>query len=329
MVRQQMRVAKAFIAACLGLVAILAHAAGFRSIEVPADASGPALKAAVWTPCVAPAGEISVGSYVLAGVRDCPILGDRLGLIVVSHGYGGNYLGHHDTTEVLADGGFVVVALNHPDDTTSNKDAGANAAALVDRPTDVKRLIDFMLGAWPDAPKIDPQRIGFFGFSRGGYTGLVIAGATPDFQRAHVPCPNPSAPVCAPSRAGQSAPLWTHDTRVRAIVIADPLSFFPTQDSLKDAKVPMQLWASERGGDGVSPEDVAAVARDLPVRPDFRAVPNTTHFAFLAPCPPWLAKRVPQICTDDAGFDRIAFHRKFDAEVLAYFRAHLAAGPKP
>jgi len=320
-----MRIAKVVIAACIGLVATLAQAAGFRSIEVPADAFGPALKAAVWTPCAAPAGDMVVGSSTVPGVRDCPIAGDRLGLIVVSHGYSGNYLGHHDTAEVLADAGFVVVALNHPDDTASNKDPVANATALVDRPTDVKRLIDFMLGAWSDAPRIDPLRIGFFGFSRGGYTGLVIAGATPDFQHAHVRCPNPSAPVCA----GQPAPVWTHDGRVRAIVIADPLSFFPTRDSLKDVKVPLQLWASERGGDGVQPEDVAAVARDLPVRPDFRVVPGTAHFAFLTPCSPGLAKRVPQICTDDAGFDRVAFHQKFDAEVLAFFRTHLAMGSKP
>ena len=329
MAKQRTTVAKFAIAACLGLVATLAQAAGFRSIDVPADASGPALKGAVWTPCAAPAREFAVGPYTLAGVRDCPIPGDRLGLIVVSHGFGGNYLGHYDTAEALADGGFVVVALNHPDDTTSNKDPIANAAALVDRPTDVKRLIDFMLGAWPDAARIDPQRIGFFGFSRGGYTGLVVAGATPDFQHAHVRCPDPKAPMCAPPRAGQPGPAWTHDSRVRAVVIADPLSVFPTQDSLKDVKVPLQLWASERGGDGVLPEDVAAVARDLPVRPDFRVVPGTAHFAFLAPCQPWLARLVPPICTDDAGFDRVAFHQRFDAEVLAYFRAHLAPGSKP
>ena len=197
MSKERMTVTKFAIAVCLGLVATLGQAAGIRPIDVPADASGPALKGAVWTPCAAPAGTIAVGSYALAGVRDCPIPGDRLGLIVVSHGYGGNYLGHYDTAEALADEGFVVVALNHPDDTTSNKDPTANAAALFDRPTDVKRLIDFMLGAWPHAARIDPQRIGFFGFSRGGYTGLVVAGATPDFQHAHVRCPNPAASMCA------------------------------------------------------------------------------------------------------------------------------------
>jgi dipeptidyl aminopeptidase/acylaminoacyl peptidase len=30
-----------------------------------------------------------------------------------------------------------------------------------------------MLGASPAASRIDPERVGFFGFSLGGYTGLV------------------------------------------------------------------------------------------------------------------------------------------------------------
>ncbi|MBS0448409.1 MAG: dienelactone hydrolase [Proteobacteria bacterium] len=307
------------------LAATHAQAAGLKSIEVPADAAGPLIKAIVWTPCNTAPGQVVMGPFTLPGVRDCAVAGDHLGLVVVSHGYGGNALGHHDTAEALADAGFVAVALDHPDDTTSNKDPAANVAALAHRPTDVKRVIDYMLTGWPDARRIDPARIGFFGFSRGGYTGLVIGGANPDFVHAHVRCPGPPA-LCAPMQA--ASPL-THDPRVRAIVIADPLSFFPTRDSLKDVKVPLQLWSSERGGDGVSPEDVAAVARDLPVRPDFHRVPGTAHFAFLTPCPPVLTKEIPQICVDDGGFDRVAFHRRLDAEVVDFLRAHLAPAAKP
>jgi predicted dienelactone hydrolase len=36
-----------------------------------------------------------------------------------------------------------------------------------------------------------------------------------------------------------------------------------------------------------------------------------------------LAEAVPEICTDAPGFDRGAFHKKFNADVLAFFRAHL------
>jgi predicted dienelactone hydrolase len=83
------------------------------------------------------------------------------------------------------------------------------------------------------------------------------------------------------------------------------------------------LWASEHGGDGVTPESVAAVDRSLPVTHEYHVVPNTGHFAFLTSCSPVLAKNRPELCADAPGFDRVAFHRQFDADVLAFFRTHL------
>jgi predicted dienelactone hydrolase len=318
-----MQITKFVLAATLVLVTTLARAAGMKAIEVPADSSGPALRAFVWSPCATPAADIRIGPHTLPGVRNCPIAGDKLPLIVISHGHGGSHLGHHDTAETLADAGFVAVALDHPGDTHSDMSRAGDISVLVERPTDIKRLIDFMLTSSPDSAKIDPERIGFFGFSRGGYTGLVVAGANPDFPNSHVPCPDPHAPNCAEiQRTDIPGPL-THESRVKAVVIADPLSFFPTADSLKDVKAPIQLWGSERGGDGVLPESVAALARDLPVKPDFHVVPNAAHFAFLTPCPSELASAAPEICADAPGFDRIAFHKEFNAAVLAFFHKHL------
>ena len=55
-------------------------------------------------------------------------------------------------------------------------------AVLASRPADMVRLLDFMLHDWKDRAAIDPTRVGLFGFSRGGYTGLVLAGGNPDFR---------------------------------------------------------------------------------------------------------------------------------------------------
>ncbi|WP_315832734.1 dienelactone hydrolase [Bradyrhizobium prioriisuperbiae] len=321
-----MRFSTFALAVCFSFMATLSHAAGLKLFEVPADAEGAALQAAMWSPCAVPSGEVQLGRATLPGVRDCPIEGDKLPLIVVSHGYGGSYLGHHDTAETLADAGFVVVALNHPDDTSTSSEATHGRPALTNRPTDIKRLIDFMLGASPDAARIDPQRIGFFGFSRGGYTGLVVGGANPDFLQLRPRCQDQADTACR-SLDPSSLPTQplTHDPRIKVLVIADPLSVvFPTADSLKDIRVPLQLWSSERGGDGVFPQDVAAVASHLPVKADFHLVPNSGHFAFLAPCSAGLAKARPELCIDAPDFDRVAFHRDLDAQALAFFREHLA-----
>jgi predicted dienelactone hydrolase len=311
-------------AALLCLSATLAHAAGIKFVSIPADAAGPELRVAIWTPCATPAQSLTIGPIVLKGQRDCPTVGDKLPLVVISHGYGGTYLGHHDLAETLADAGYVVAAINHPGDSFSSMNSAAGLRVLAERPADIKRLVDYMLGSGPDAARIDPARIGFFGFSRGGYTGLVLAGANPDFVHAPVPCPDPTWPICRQIRDHDlpRAPL-THDPRIKAYVLADPLDEFPSADTLKDVHAPIQLWASEAGGDGVEPETTPALAGLLPQRPEFHVVPNSAHFAFLAPCNDALARRVPAICTDAKGFDRAAFHETLDAKALAFFSANL------
>jgi predicted dienelactone hydrolase len=312
-----MRSIKSFLAVALCLTTTLAHAAGFRFIEVPADAHGPALKGAMWYPCAALPDWIQVGEFKLPGVKECPISGENLPLVVISHGRGGRFIGHHDTAETLADAGFVVAAIDHPGDTASDPSRTSELSVFVERPTDIKRLIDFMLAASPAAAKIDAQRVGFFGFSRGGYTGLVLIGAEPHFHERGWLCQQ-SPRLCAEVRA---KPL-THDPRIKAAVIADPIAVFFNAGSYAAVKAQVQLWASAKGGDGVEPDSVSMVDKDL--QPDeFHLVSNSSHFAFLMPCRPEMAKKLPPLCTDPGGFDRAAFHKEFNRRVLAFFRAKL------
>jgi predicted dienelactone hydrolase len=320
-----------------GFIAAGAHAAGIKEFDVPADSRGPKIHAVMWTPCATAPSDIHIETEgrldidtkgalsVVPGVKDCPIQGHQLPLIVMSHGLYGVATSHHDTAEVLADSGFVVVALDHALDSGLDPSRPDDISAFIERPTDVSRLIDYVLKS--SSAKIDRRDIGFFGFSRGGYTGLVLAGATPDFRHAHfyqTSCNEVHSGMCGQIRNNEfPAHLPGYDARIKALVIADPLSFFPTQGSLRQVTVPIQLWSSELGGDGVLPEDVAALVRDLPRRPDFRRVPNSVHFSFLVPCSTMLASVARAICTDPVGFDRTTFHREFDAQVLAYFRKHL------
>lgn len=312
---------------CLCLLATLAHAAGLRVIDVPADTGGPALHGAIWYPCSDPPSEVKLGNATLTGVRDCAVNGDKLPLVVVSHGKGGNFVGHHDTAEALADAGFVVAAINHPGDTATDMSRSDDLSSLVERPTDIKRLIDFMLGASPLASKIDAKRIGFFGFSRGGYTGLILVGARPDWASTTALCRRSSSHMCEQilSKAFPARPL-TYDPRIRAAVIANPLAVMFTSNSFSAVKVPIQLWESERGGDGVSPESVAAVNKNLPARHEYHIVPNAGHFVFLAPCSLPLATKRPELCTDAPNFDRAAFHKRFDANVVRFFQTQLTNG---
>jgi predicted dienelactone hydrolase len=140
------------LASLVCLAASLAQAAGFQRTEIPANSAlSPPLKGAVWYPCAKPPGEMKIGRYVLTVTEDCPMAGGKLPLVVISHGRGGDFLGHHDTAEALADAGFVAVAINHPGDTASDKSRTDDPSVFLERPADIKRTIDFMLGAWSPA----------------------------------------------------------------------------------------------------------------------------------------------------------------------------------
>lgn len=297
-------------------------AAGIQALTVPADGSLPALSGAVWYPCATSPTPLQLGPFSLVAARDCPVVGAHLPLIVMSHGRTGSFLGHRDTAQVLADAGFVVAAISHPGDNAQDSSRSDALSAFVDRPADIKRLVDYLLAAWSGAGVIDPARVGLFGFSRGGYTGLVVVGAEPRFGAAIGMCAGQTTPICAEVRQGRLEPL-VHDGRIKAAVIADPLSIFFTKASFDAVRVPIQLWRSERGGDGVTPDSIAEVAADLPVQPDFRTVPNAQHFSFLPPCPDEIASRARELCTDPPGFDREAFHKEFNAQVLDFFRRTL------
>jgi len=97
------------------------------------------------------------------------------------------------------------------------------------------------------------------------------------------------------------------------------------REALSGIHIPLQIWRSELGGNGLGAKFTALTASQLPGSPEIHIVP-AGHYAFLAPCSPQLAARVPRICTDEpASFDRVAFHRDFDARVVAFLREHLSS----
>jgi predicted dienelactone hydrolase len=240
--------AAAIIFCCFGAPA---HSAGIQLLD-----SNPDLAGAIWYPCAGepkafPLGKLAVGAdFSLTAVKDCPVTGARLPLVVFSHGRGGWFGANHDTAEALADAGFVVAAINHPGDNGNDLSRRDDLSEFASRPVDMIRLLDFMLHDWKDKAIIDPDRIGFFGFSKGGYTGFVLMGVTPDFGRMAAFCQE-KAGACEQLHNGEALPNPPHDPRLKAAVIVDPANGVFTRDNLAAIKIPLQYWRSERGGPGV------------------------------------------------------------------------------
>ncbi len=299
-------------------------AAGFRLIDQPSDGDAPPLKAVLWSPCADMPAEVRVGPFSLSATRDCAIPEGTYPLVVISHGFGGSAFSHRDTATALADAGFIVAAINHAGDSVLNMERAGDLTALTQRPAEISRLLDHMLGSMAEGRFIDRGRIGIFGFSRGGYTALTLAGGIPDFAKAGVSCPDPRAPICAQmlDKDAGSGPK-ARDGRVKAIVVADPLNVFPSASDVAAVRIPIQFWSSEHGGDGIAPQDMTRLRDTLPSAQDFRVVEGAEHFSFIAPCPVEMKKAAPEICADAAGFDRPAFHRSFNTAVVQFFNASL------
>ena len=316
------------VAALLSCLTARVEAAGIQLVN-----DGSALAGAIWYPCagepkVVPLGDLAVAAdFGLLGVKDCPVTGTKLPLIVFSHGRGGWFGQHHDTAEALADAGFVVAAINHPGDNGNDLSKRDDLSIYGSRSADMVRLLDFMLRDWKDRTVIDPAQVGIFGFSKGGYTAFVLMGLTPDFERLAGFCKE--GLTCEQLHSGAVRPNPPHDARIRAAVIVDPSTEVLTQENLAVVKVPFQFWRSERGGPGVGDgSGTARVAAGLPGKPEIHTVP-AGHFTFLAPCSAGLAAAIPLICTDNpAGFDRAAFHREFNASVIRFLRDHLAGAAR-
>jgi predicted dienelactone hydrolase len=303
-----------------------ALAMGFEQVMVP-DPVGPALETGIWYPSDAPASSQRLGLYTQTVAAGGAVAGRGLPLVVMSHGTGGSFENHYDTALALAEAGFVVAAVTHTGDNYRDQ---SGFVRVENRPRHIKALIDYMLASWPRRDRLDPVRIGIFGFSAGGFTALVAIGGVPDLSRTPSYCAaHPDEWTCRRIReagaALSSAPAaFDHEPRIAAAVIAAPaIGFSFTPEGLAGIKSPIQLWRGDSDEILPHPRHAQNVYDGLATKPEYHVVPNAGHFAFLAPCPPALANVAPEICRDPAGFDRAAFHREFNPAVVAFFKAKL------
>ncbi len=322
------------VAILLGLMAVpvpgLAAQVGFEVVRIPNGAQPP-LTAGIWYPTDAPATSHSVGELTQVVAPDAPLAGDRLPLVVLSHGGGGWYGGHYDTALALAHAGFVAAAVSHAGDTVDDQ---SGVLQLWRRPEQLHRLIDYMLDTWHGHERLDGTRIGAFGFSNGGFTVLVAAGGVPDLSTIAPFCEvHAGQDLCEALRhagvdlrfaADVPARAWVHDPRIRAAVVAAPsFGFAFGRAGLCGVSVPVQLWSAADDRHQPHPYYDEPVRDDLPRAPDYHLVADAGHYDFLPPCDARLSRMRPALCNSLPGFDRAAFHDRFNADVVRFFRTML------
>jgi predicted dienelactone hydrolase len=327
-----------FAAALLSLAPVRAEATrvGFSELRITNGDQKPLL-VGVWYPTAAPAEVHPLGAYVQTVALSAPVAGEHLPLIVMSHGNGSTYQNHYDTALALAKAGLVAIAVSHTGDTYDDQ---SRALFVTDRLLHIRRLVDYMLSEWPDHARIDPNRVGMFGFSSGGFTALISIGGVPDLglqethHRAHPDyydaqlfnraSDQAKAEMQALVRSKPAASSWLHEPRIKAAVVAaSAVGYAFGREGLKDVTVPIQLWRAAEDHILPHPDYAEAVRIALPTPSEYHVVENADHFDFLAPCTDLLRQVAPVICVSRPGFDRAAFHQAFNAEVVRFFKETL------
>ena len=253
-------------------------------------------------------------------------------LIVISHGNWGTRFSQGWIAMRLVQAGYVVISPSHPG--TMNDDrTTAGAVRLWDRSQDVRVALSAVLSDPRWSSLIDPERIGFWGHSFGGWTGVSLAGGRYDFKQLLAACQaqRPQDLYCKStttddlsgiSMTGSDADYT--DPRFKAFYLtASGPGPGMTKASLQQIRVPIFFDTAEFDdvlAPGINSTFLAATipeAKEV-IRP-------VGHFVYVPICKPFIGRAVASlICTDPKGVERADVHQKVAAETLAFFDKQFA-----
>lgn len=332
-----------FLVLILSLTQSLANGVGFTRINVD-DPMGGKMTVSLWYPTSEPTGITRLGPFLFDASRDAPLKNGKHGLVVLSHGNAGSDLGHRNIAIELARKGFVAAAPLHPRNNFKDNIGGIRRAVMEGRPRQLSAVIDAMLSIAPWRDVMDPQKIGGFGYSLGGYSVLAVLGARPDIANSVAHCheqqPDPYCSIAFRNKAHTKKLMADEfvlpmpdmiDRRICAAVLADPVAVpFSNIEIVKIKTAAVQIWYPEIQNVLLAEANAIRVADVLNSRPKLPKIETikvgqAQHYSFLAPFPESVMDSLPPLLTqDEAGFDRRTFQREFAERVSTFLAERLA-----
>jgi predicted dienelactone hydrolase len=258
-------------------------------------------------------------------------------VILLSHGFGGTARMMGWFGVPLARAGYVVIAVDHPGNNGLDKMTAAGAIMSWDRAQDLRAALDAAKADPEIGPHLDPRRLGVSGFSAGGFTALVSAGAHVDMSRFLAFCrAHPTDGVCAPQKefalsmddaqkalaspelAAEAAHAGDDHAipGVRAAFAMAPaiVQALPPE-GLAKMKTPVAIILG--GADPVAPPTTnGLVAANAILHSELKVLPGVGHYDFLATCTP-AAQAVVPVCTAKVPQDQT--HQAAVDMALAFF----------
>ena len=305
---------------------------GFHRLSFLDPLDGQPMRAIAFYPSAEAEGLTKMGNYEVEATEGAQIVIGRYPLLMLSHGNTGTPLALHDLATSLARKGFVVVAVIHPGDNYKDHSRLGTLSNLYGRPMQISAAISATLADGDLSPYVHEEQIGVIGYSAGGETALILAGAQPDLDRLRRYCQERPEDHDACTTKGELIAdrddlVPVSDSRVRALLLMAPLSLMFGRQTLADVHVPVLLYSGENDSLVFPDMNADALARKLPMEPEFKVIPGAGHFVFMAPCTDEQMTAMPGLCTDAEGVDREDVHRDLIYEAGRFFSKTL--GPMP
>ena len=300
---------------------------GIKKLVVIDPVDNKPMDAVVFYPSTDEAIVTKMGPYNVAASPKSPMAEGQFPLILLSHGTMGSMWGHHDLGASLARNGYIVISLTHAGDNFADTSRLGAVSSTYGRPMQISAALSTALDDAALAPHIDKNRIGFVGFSAGGTTGLILAGAKPDLSRFEAYCakrPDDHSVCEAEGKIRTDRPDLAPqaDPRISAYVLMAPLSVIFGAETLKSVTAPTLIYVGDQDGELSPQENAMALAPELP-KAQLQVIEKAGHFTFLAPCSEELTKLVAGFCIDNPGIVRTALHQRMNAEIATFFEKNL------
>ncbi len=301
----------------------------------------------VFYPTATPEAPVQRGPFTLQLAVDAPPAVGNQRLVVISHGSGGTAWVHADLARALVSAGFTVAVPQHRGDNALDP-SQPGPVSWKQRPAEASRAIDAVGRDARFAPHLKLDRVGFYGMSAGGHTGLSIAGGawSPGlFKRhceAHIAEDFQACVGLITSQQGNwldGIKRWvalrvigarfddptpqTHtDPRFAAVVVGVPFAADFDFTTLAQPRVPIGVitagqdaWLIPR----FHSDKLLQACRSC-VR--VAELPEAGHGALLSPPPSGLTGLAGAMLNDPPGFDRSRM-REVDARIAAFLSQHL------
>lgn len=260
------------------------------------------------------------GAPVLGNAE--PVAG-QYPVVLMSHGWGGNYARMAWLGAGLAERGAIVIAVNHPNSTTFDLDLDG-AFDHWTRAQDLSAALDNVMQDTTFADLIDETRIYAAGFSYGGWTALSLGGVQVkrDGLFAYCEAAGPQSQFCVELATAAHDPATLDarkydasykDDRISRVAVIDPgLTWSLTSADMQEFDTPLLVIGLGEGADRLAATDTSATGSNFEALvPQARVldIAPAMHFSALGLCKPageaiLLDEKDDPVCTDPEGTDR-------------------------